>query len=112
MDLFLLWGLQRLSLSVILEPRFKKKGEDRSIIYHELLSTANMKKDKETRALRCELETYRRQGIPLLLNGSPSTPEEIEQACSIAEEGVYMRDYVQNERGEVERLQFDFVENE
>ena len=112
MDLFLLWGLQRLSLSVILEPRFKKKGEDRGIIYHELLSTANMKKDKETRALRCELETYRRQGIPLLLNGSPSTPEEIEQACSIAEEGVYMRDYVQNERGEVERLQFDFVKNE
>ena len=87
MDLFLLWGLQRLSLSVILEPRFKKKGEDRGIIYHELLSTANMKKDKETRALRCELETYRRQGIPLLLNGSPSTPEEIEQVCSIAEEG-------------------------
>ena len=112
MDLFLLWGLQRLSLSVILEPRFKKKGEDRGIIYHELLSTANMKKDKETRALRCELETYRRQGIPLLLNGSPSTPEEIEQACSIAEEGVYMRDYVQNDRGEVERLQFDLVKNE
>ena len=112
MDLFLLWGLQRLSLSVILEPSFKKKGEDRGIIYHELLYTANMKKDKETRALRCELETYRRQGIPLLLNGSPSTPEEIEQACSIAEEGVYMRDYVQNERGEVERLQFDFVKNE
>ena len=112
MDLFLLWGLQRLSLSVLLEPRFKKKGEDRGIIYHELLSTANMKKDKETRALRCELETYRRQGIPLLLNGSPSTPEEIEQACSSAEEGVYMRDYVQNERGEVERLQCDFVKNE
>lgn len=71
-----------------------------------------MKKDKETRTLRCELETYRRQGIPLLLNGSPSTPEEIEQACSVAEEGVYMRDYVQNDRGEVERLQFDLVKNE
>ncbi|MFR9147755.1 hypothetical protein [Blautia producta] len=47
-----------------------------------------------------------------MLNGSPSTPEEIEQACSVAEEGVYMRDYVQNERGEVEKLQFDFVKNE
>ena len=105
-------GITALSLSVILEPRFKKKGEDRGIIISRTLSTANMKKDKETRALRCELETYRRQGIPLLLNGSPSTPEEIEQACSIAEEGVYMRDYVQNERGEVERLQFDFVKNE
>ena len=65
MDLFLLWGLQRLSLSVILEPRFKKKGEDRGIIYHELLSTANMKKDKETRALRCELETYRRPHVAI-----------------------------------------------
>lgn len=64
---------------------------------------------RDSSILLCELETYRRQGIPLMLNGRPSTPSEIEQACSIAEEGVYMRDYVQNERGEVKELDFDFV---
>lgn len=29
----------------------------------------------------------------------------------IAEEGVYMRDYIQNERGEIERIQFDLVKD-
>lgn len=27
----------------------------------------------------------------------------------IAEEGTYMRDYIRNEEGELERIQFDFV---
>ena len=30
-------------------------------------------------------------------------------ACRIEEEGTYMRDYVQNERGKVERLEFDLI---
>lgn len=46
-----------------------------------------------------------------MLNGKPSTPEEIEQACCIAEEGGYMRDYIHNERGEIEELDFDFVKD-
>ena len=36
-------------------------------------------------------------------------PEEIVHACMIEEEGTYMRDYVQNERGKVERLEFDLI---
>ena len=35
--------------------------------------------------------------------------EEIVRACMIEEEGTYMRDYVQNERGKVERLEFDLI---
>mgnify|MGYP003235043954 FL=1 len=66
-----------------------------------------MSKEKEPSPLGRELETYQTEGIPLWLNGKPSTPEEIVRACMIEEEGTYMRDYVQNERGKVERLEFD-----
>lgn len=68
-----------------------------------------MKQNEDTSALRCELETYQREGVPLLLNGVRSTPLEIEKACKMAEEGVYMRDYVHNEEGVIESLEFDFV---
>lgn len=52
---------------------------------------------------------YARQGISLCLDGEPSTPKKIARACSVAEEGMYMRDYVQNERGELEKLEFDLI---
>ena len=68
-----------------------------------------MSKEKESSPLGRELETYQTEGIPLWLNGKPSTPEEIVHACMIEEEGTYMRDYVQNERGKVERLEFDLI---
>lgn len=71
------------------------------------------KKDKkETSTLRSELEGYRRQGVALWLDGQPSTPKSITKACKIAEEGTYMRDYIRNEEGEVERIQFDYVISE
>jgi len=69
------------------------------------------KHSKETAALRCELETYRKQGVPLWLDGCRSTPQSIEKAHQVAEDGVYMRDYVYNEKGEIEKLQFDLVKN-
>lgn len=68
-----------------------------------------MSKNKKSSPLGDELESYRIEGIPLWLNGKPSTPQEIVQACMIEEEGTYMRDYVQNERGKIERLEFDLV---
>lgn len=67
------------------------------------------KKKKKNHALRRELDMYARRGILLCLDGEPSTPGKIARACSVAEKGVYMRDYVQNERGELEKLGFDFV---
>ena len=88
------------------------------IIYHkyvfcEYINTERQKKcmskEKEPSPLGRELETYQTEGIPLWLNGKPSTPEEIVHACMIEEEGTYMRDYVQNVRGKVERLEFDLI---
>ncbi|MGI6007559.1 MAG: hypothetical protein ACOX8E_08740 [Ruminococcus sp.] len=70
------------------------------------------KKKKKDHALRRELDTYARQGILLCLDGQPSTPKEIEKACSVAEKGTYMRDYIQNERGELEKLEFDLIKEE
>ncbi len=67
------------------------------------------KRKKKDHALRRELDMYARQGISLCLDGEPSTPKKIARACSVAEEGMYMRDYVQNERGELEKLEFDLI---
>lgn len=69
------------------------------------------KRSRQTETLREELKYYEKQGISLWLNGRASTPREIEKAHRIAEDGVYMRDYVQNEKGEIEKLKFDFVKD-
>ena len=43
------------------------------------------------------------------LDCHPSTPKKIVKAHKLAENGVYMRDYVENEKGEIAKLKFDFV---
>lgn len=70
------------------------------------------KYEKEMEDLRRELREYRRQGIGLYLDGKSSTPKEIARACVIAENGTYMRDYGDNEGGEIRSINFEFVENE
>lgn len=70
-----------------------------------------MKKQKETIFYQ-ELEVYREMGVPLYLNGEKSTPRRIEKAYKIAEEGVYMRDYIQDDKGKLKGLSFDFVKEE
>lgn len=67
------------------------------------------KKEKKGHILRQELERYQEQGVSLWLNGRESTPKEIVKAHSIAEDGVYMRDYVPDQSGAVERLEFDLI---
>lgn len=59
-----------------------------------------------------ELETYRELGVPLYLNGRKSTPGRIARAYRIAEEGEYMRDYIQDEEGRIQGLAFDLVREE
>lgn len=49
------------------------------------------------------------QGISLYLNGILSNPKTIAKACQIAEGGGYMRDYVEDEKGRIARVDFDFV---
>ena len=56
-----------------------------------------------------ELKSYREQGISLYLNGILSNPKTIAKACQIAEGGGYMRDYVEDEKGRIARVDFDFV---
>ena len=64
---------------------------------------------KEIKRLHRELKIYRREGIPLLLNGRQTTAKRIEKACQIAETGEYMRDYIQDEQGKIQGLSFDFI---
>lgn len=60
--------------------------------------------------LQKELSLYERDGILLKLNGQPSDADTIARACRIAEDGTYMRDYIQNEKGEWTELAFDWIE--
>ena len=59
--------------------------------------------------LEKELKSYREQGISLYLNGILSNPKTIAKACQIAENGGYMRDYISDEKGQIARVNFDFV---
>lgn len=61
--------------------------------------------------LKKELKQYRDQGIDLYLNGFPSTPKRIAKACTIAEEGGYMRDYAEDESGRIARVDFALIKN-
>ena len=57
------------------------------------------KKQKNKNPFLRELEFYKREGIPLQLNGVPSTPKKIAKAHKIAEDITYMRDYVRDSQG-------------
>ena len=54
-------------------------------------------KKKSAKPLGRELELYRENGVSLYLDGAPSTPKKIAKACQIAENGVYMGDYTDDE---------------
>ncbi len=82
----------------------------REIIYHGKTCIGNMTK-RERKSLHQELKSYRREGIPLLLNGRQTTVKQIEKACQIAETGEYMRDYIQDDQGKIRGLSFDFIED-
>ena len=47
----------------------------------------------------------------MYLDGTPSNPKSIAKAGQIAEGGGYMRDYVEDEKGRIARVDFDFVKN-
>lgn len=73
---------------------------------------ANDKAKKKARApLREELRDLEKRGVELWLDGQPSTPKRICRACKVAEEGTYMRDYIRNQKGDVEHLEFNSVKN-
>ncbi len=69
----------------------------------------NNQNRKSADALKRELKAYHRQGIDLWLEGSPSTPGTITKACRLAEKGTYMRDYVEDEDGDIYQIHFDLI---
>ena len=86
-------------------------GDDFAGIYHGKTCVKDMTK-KEIKRLHRELKTYRREGIPLLLNGRQTTAKRIEEACQIAETGGYMRDYIQDDQGKLRGLSFDLIKDD
>ena len=64
---------------------------------------------KSLKPLKDELKEYRKRGIRLYLEGNPSTPKDIAKACMIAEDGGYMRDYTEDEKGHIAKVNFDHV---
>ena len=60
--------------------------------------------------MKKELKLYQEQGVSLYLDGAPSTPKSIAKACQIAEGGVYMRDYTEDEQGKIACVSFDFIQ--
>ena len=62
--------------------------------------------NQKFQTLFAELTDYERKGVYILINGAPASPMQIVQAHSIKEEGVYMRDYVLNDKGDVKKLDF------
>ena len=68
----------------------------------------NIRRNTE-RNLETELQSYQDSGIRLLLEGRESSPESIAYACAVAEHGTYMRDYIQDETGKLNIIDFNFV---
>ena len=68
----------------------------------------NIRRNTE-RNLETELQSYQDGGIRLLLEGRESSPESIADACAVAEHGTYMRDYIQDETGKLNIIDFNFV---
>ena len=91
-------------LLVFSENQTRKGGRDTPNISQE--------KKKSAKPLRRELELYRENGVSLYLNGAPSTPKKIAKACQIAENGVYMRDYTEDEDGHIACVSFDLIRKE
>lgn len=59
-----------------------------------------------------QLETYAKKGIPIVLEGYASTPEEIWNTCLLKEDTAYMCDYIFSDEGNLLReLHFDRVKN-
>lgn len=66
-------------------------------------------KEQQSQSLFTELSSYEKKGVDILLNGLPASPLQIVQAHTMREDMVYMRDYVLNDKGDIEELCFHNV---
>ena len=60
----------------------------------------------DARALFQELRSYEREGTQLFLDGCPCETEDIVNACMVAEEQVYMRDFISDDKEKIRRINF------
>ncbi len=65
--------------------------------------------DKKKAVFFRELTEYEKRGVRLLLEDGPASPMQIVQACIMREDVIYMRDYVMDDRGDIEKLCFNVV---
>ncbi|MDD3362600.1 MAG: hypothetical protein PHW34_13095 [Hespellia sp.] len=56
--------------------------------------------------LFAELEELERKGVQIDIEGYPASPQQVVNAHIIREDGAYMRDYVMNKDGNIEKIDF------
>lgn len=56
-----------------------------------------------------ELSDFERNGVDISLDGWPASPMQIVKAHIMRENIVYMRDYIMNEKGDIEGISFQNV---
>lgn len=70
------------------------------------------KNDRSYQELFAELTRYERSGIRMQINGFPASPLQIVSAHMVRENHTYMRDYIMDEKGILQELDFYKVEME
>lgn len=69
-------------------------------------------KDENYQAFYAELEEYENSGVRMRLNNYLASPLQIVTAHMVKEECSYMRDYIWDEKGQVQELTFyNILEN-
>lgn len=72
-----------------------------------------MEKNKKSyQDLFAELTGYERSGIRMQINGFPASPLQIVSAHMVREDNIYMRDYIMDDNGMIQELDFYKVEIE
>ncbi len=68
------------------------------------------KKSAQAGNLFSELANYEKKGVDITLNGMSASPMQVVQAYILKEDVAYMRDYVMNEKGDIEELCFTDID--
>lgn len=66
----------------------------------------------EAQSLFTELTDYEKKGVSITINGLAASPLQVVQACIMRENVTYMRDYVLDDKGDLQELCFTDVEIE
>lgn len=70
------------------------------------------KNEKSYQELFAELTGYERSGVRMQIDGFPASPLQIVSAHMVREDNTYMRDYIIDDNGMIQELDFYKVEIE